>query len=186
VVEQIVRPTGLLDPEVEVRPTRNQIEDLIREIKERKRRGERCLVLTTTKRLAEEVADYLSERNIKATYMHSELDALERARVVRELREGAVDVVVGVNLLREGLDLPEVSLVAILEADREGFLRSYTSLIQTIGRAARNANGKAILYADRVTDSMRKAIEETNRREARDNSEKRVQTRQGAAGSGRA
>ncbi len=164
VVEQIVRPTGLLDPEVEVRPTRNQLEDLLREIQERKKRGERALVLTTTKRLAEEVADYLSERKVKATYMHSELDAIERARIVRELREGSLDVVVGVNLLREGLDLPEVSLVAILEADKEGFLRSYTSLIQTIGRAARNVNGKAILYADRITRSMRKAIEETNRR----------------------
>ncbi len=164
VVEQIVRPTGLLDPEVEVRPTQGQLEDLIREIKKRKERNERALVLTTTKRLAEEVADYLTERGIKATYMHSELDAIERAKVVKDLRSGEVDVVVGVNLLREGLDLPEVSLVAILEADKEGFLRSYTSLIQTIGRAARNANGKAILYADRVTESMRRAIEETNRR----------------------
>ncbi|EDP75533.1 excinuclease ABC subunit UvrB [Hydrogenivirga sp. 128-5-R1-1] len=164
VVEQIVRPTGLVDPEVEVRPTRNQLEDLIREIQERVRRDERALVLTTTKRLAEEVADYLTERKIKATYMHSELDAIERARIVKELREGSVHVVVGVNLLREGLDLPEVSLVAILEADKEGFLRSYTSLIQTIGRAARNVNGKAILYADRITKSMERAIEETNRR----------------------
>ncbi len=164
VVEQIVRPTGLLDPEIEVRPTRNQLEDLIKEIKERKKRGERALVLTTTKRLAEEVADYLTERGIKATYMHSDLDAIERAKIVRDLREGAVDVVVGVNLLREGLDLPEVSLVAVLEADKEGFLRSHTSLIQTIGRAARNVNGKAILYADRITESMKKAIEETNRR----------------------
>lgn len=164
IVEQIVRPTGLLDPEVEVRPTKNQLEDLIKEIQERKRRNERALVLTTTKRLAEEVADYLTERKIKATYMHSDLDAIERARIVRELREGSVDVVVGVNLLREGLDLPEVSLVAILEADKEGFLRSYTSLIQTIGRAARNVNGKAILYADRITNSMKRAIEETNRR----------------------
>ncbi|WP_457600880.1 excinuclease ABC subunit UvrB [Hydrogenivirga sp.] len=164
VVEQIVRPTGLVDPEVEVRPTRNQLEDLVREIQERVRRDERALVLTTTKRLAEEVADYLTERRIKATYMHSELDAIERARIVKELREGVVHVVVGVNLLREGLDLPEVSLVAILEADKEGFLRSYTSLIQTIGRAARNVNGKAILYADRITKSMERAIEETNRR----------------------
>ncbi|MEJ5338856.1 MAG: excinuclease ABC subunit UvrB [Aquificaceae bacterium] len=163
-VEQIVRPTGLLDPVVEVRPTRNQIEDLIREIGERRKRKERALVLTTTKRLAEEVAEYLNERGIKAKYMHSDLDAIERAKVVKELREGAVEVIVGVNLLREGLDLPEVSLVAILEADKEGFLRSYTSLIQTIGRAARNINGKAILYADRVTESMRRAIEETNRR----------------------
>ena len=164
VVEQIVRPTGLVDPEVEIRPTRNQLEDLIREIQERVRRNERALVLTTTKRLAEEVADYLTERKIKATYMHSELDAIERARIVKELREGTVHVVVGVNLLREGLDLPEVSLVAILEADKEGFLRSYTSLIQTIGRSARNVNGKAILYADRITKSMERAIEETNRR----------------------
>ncbi len=164
VVEQIVRPTGLLDPEVEIRPTRNQLEDLIREVKERRKRGERSLILTTTKRLAEDVADYLTERGVKATYMHSELDAIERAKVVKELREGVVDAVVGVNLLREGLDLPEVSLVAILEADKEGFLRSYTALIQTIGRAARNVNGKAILYADRVTESMRRAVEETERR----------------------
>ena len=164
VVEQIARPTGLLDPEVEVRPTRNQIEDLIKEIRERKRRNERAIVLTTTKRLAEEVSDYLLERGIKAKYMHSDLDAIERAKIVKELREGTIDVVVGVNLLREGLDLPEVSLVAILEADKEGFLRSYTSLIQTIGRAARNENGKAILYADRITESIRRAIEETERR----------------------
>ncbi len=164
IVEQIVRPTGLLDPVVEVRPTRNQLEDLIREIQERKKRKERALVLTTTKRLAEEVSDYLNERGIKAKYLHSDLDAIERAKVVKELREGTVEVIVGVNLLREGLDLPEVSLVAILEADKEGFLRSYTSLIQTIGRAARNLNGKAILYADRITESMRRAIEETNRR----------------------
>ncbi|MCX8164170.1 MAG: helicase-related protein, partial [Aquificaceae bacterium] len=164
IVEQIVRPTGLLDPVVEVRPTRNQLEDLIREIQDRRKRKERALVLTTTKRLAEEVSEYLNERGIKAKYMHSDLDAIERAKVVRELREGTVEVIVGVNLLREGLDLPEVSLVAILEADKEGFLRSYTSLIQTIGRAARNINGKAILYADRMTESMKRAIEETNRR----------------------
>ncbi|WPM32350.1 excinuclease ABC subunit UvrB [Hydrogenobacter sp. T-2] len=164
IVEQIVRPTGLLDPVVEVRPTRNQLEDLIREIQERKKRKERALVLTTTKRLAEEVSEYLNERGIKAKYLHSDLDAIERAKVVKELREGTVEVIVGVNLLREGLDLPEVSLVAILEADKEGFLRSYTSLIQTIGRSARNINGKAILYADRITESMRRAIEETNRR----------------------
>ena len=164
IVEQIVRPTGLLDPIVEVRPTRNQIEDLIREIQERKKQGERALVLTTTKRLAEEVADYLKERGIKAKYMHSDLDAIERAKIVKELREGSIEAIVGVNLLREGLDLPEVSLVAILEADKEGFLRSYASLIQTIGRAARNVRGKAILYADRITESMKRAIEETNRR----------------------
>jgi excinuclease ABC subunit B len=164
VVEQIVRPTGLVDPQIEVRPKRNQLEDLVREIKERKRRNERAIVLTTTKRLAEDVSDYLTDRKIKAKYLHSELDAIERARIVKELREGSIDVVVGVNLLREGLDMPEVSLVAILEADKEGFLRSFTSLIQTIGRAARNVNGKAILYADRITNSMRRAIEETNRR----------------------
>ncbi len=164
IVEQIVRPTGLLDPVVEVRPTKNQLEDLIKEIQERKKRKERALVLTTTKRLAEEVSEYLNERGIKAKYMHSDLDAIERAKVVKELREGSIDVIVGVNLLREGLDLPEVSLVAVLEADKEGFLRSYTSLIQIIGRAARNVNGKAILYADRITESMKKAIEETNRR----------------------
>ncbi len=164
IVEQIVRPTGLLDPVVEVRPTKNQLEDLIREIQERRKRSERALVLTTTKRLAEEVSEYLNERGIRAKYLHSDLDAIERARVVKELREGTVEVIVGVNLLREGLDLPEVSLVAILEADKEGFLRSYTSLIQIIGRAARNINGKAILYADRITESMRRAIEETNRR----------------------
>lgn len=164
IVEQIVRPTGLLDPVVEVRPTKNQLEDLIREIQERRKRSERALVLTTTKRLAEEVSEYLNERGIRAKYLHSDLDAIERAKVVKELREGTVEVIVGVNLLREGLDLPEVSLVAILEADKEGFLRSYTSLIQIIGRAARNINGKAILYADRITESMRRAIEETNRR----------------------
>jgi len=167
VVEQIVRPTGLLDPQVEVRPTKNQLEDLIGEIRERINRGERALVLTITKRLAEEVADYLLERGIRASYLHSELDTIKRAKLIKELREGKVHVVVGVNLLREGLDLPEVSLVAILEADREGFLRSYTSLIQTIGRAARNVNGKAILYADRMTEAMKRAIEETSRRRKR-------------------
>ncbi|HID79629.1 MAG TPA: hypothetical protein EYH48_05870 [Aquifex aeolicus] len=164
IVEQIVRPTGICDPEVEVRPTENQLQDLIGEITSRKKRGERALVLTTTKRLAEEVADYLTQRGIKAKYLHSDLNAIERAKVIKELREGVIDAIVGVNLLREGLDLPEVSLVAILEADKEGFLRSYRSLIQIIGRAARNVNGKAILYADRITPSMQKAIEETDRR----------------------
>lgn len=164
IVEQIVRPTGLLDPIVEVRPTKNQLEDLIKEIQTLKKSSCRALVLTTTKRLAEDVADYLTQRKIKASYMHSDLDAIERAKVIKELREGKIDVIVGVNLLREGLDMPEVCLVAILEADKEGFLRSTTSLIQTIGRAARNVNGKAILYADRITPSMQKAIEETNRR----------------------
>jgi excinuclease ABC subunit B len=157
-VEQIVRPTGIPDPEVEVRPTENQLEDVIAEIKTRKKRGERALVLVTTKRLAEEVADYLSERGIRAKYLHSDLNAIERAKIIKELREGKIDAIVGINLLREGLDLPEVSLVAILEADKEGFLRSYRSLIQIIGRAARNVNGKAILYADRITPSMEKAI----------------------------
>ena len=164
VVEQIVRPTGIPDPEVEVRPTENQLKDLIGEIRARAERGERALVLTTTKRLAEEVADYLTERGIRAKYLHSDLNAIERAKVIKELREGRIDAIVGVNLLREGLDLPEVSLVAILEADKEGFLRSYRSLIQIIGRAARHVNGKAILYADRITPSMERAIEETNRR----------------------
>ncbi len=164
VVEQIVRPTGLLDPIVEVRPTKGQLENLVMEVQRVKERREKALVLTTTKRLAEDVAEYLSERNIKAKYMHSDLDAIERAKIVKEVREGSIDVIVGVNLLREGLDMPEVSLVAILEADKEGFLRSTTSLIQTIGRCARNVNGRAILYADRMTQSMKKAIEETNRR----------------------
>ena len=164
VVEQIVRPTGLLDPEIEVRPTKGQLENLTMEIQKVRERREKALVLTTTKRLAEDVAEYLNERKIKAKYMHSELDAIERAKVVKELREGSIDAIVGVNLLREGLDLPEVSLVAILEADKEGFLRSTTSLIQTIGRCARNVNGKAILYADKITESMKRAIEETKRR----------------------
>ncbi len=164
VVEQIVRPTGLLDPIVEVRPTKGQLENLVWEIQKVKERKEKAIVLTTTKRLAEDVAEYFNERQIKAKYMHSELDAIERAKIVKELREGFIDVIVGVNLLREGLDLPEVSLVAILEADKEGFLRSTTSLIQIIGRCARNVNGKAILYADNITQSMKKAIEETNRR----------------------
>ena len=164
IVEQIVRPTGVLDPEIEVRPTTNQLEDLIKEILKVKARNERAIVLTTTKRLSEDVADYLTERRIKAKYLHSDLDAIERAKAIKELREGSIDVIVGVNLLREGIDMPEVSLVAILEADKEGFLRSTTSLIQTIGRVARNINGKAILYADRITESMKKAIDETNRR----------------------
>ncbi len=164
IVEQIVRPTGIPDPEVEVRPTENQLTDLIGEIKFRAERGERTLVLTTTKRLAEEVAEFLNERGVRAKYLHSDLNALKRAKIIKELREGKIDAIVGVNLLREGLDLPEVSLVAVLEADKEGFLRSYRSLIQIIGRAARHPRGKAILYADRITPSMRKAIEETERR----------------------
>ncbi len=164
VVEQIVRPTGIVDPEVEVRPTENQIDDILNEIQRRVQRDERVLITTTTKKTAEELADFLTQAGIKARYLHSELDAIERIEVLRELRLGEIDVVVGVNLLREGLDLPEVSLVIITDADKRGFLRSYTALIQTIGRAARNAAGKVILYADEITDAMRKAIEETERR----------------------
>ncbi len=164
VVEQIVRPTGIVDPEVEVRPTENQIDDILNEIQRRVWRDERVLITTTTKKTAEELADFLTQAGIKARYLHSELDAIERIEVLRELRLGEIDVVVGVNLLREGLDLPEVSLVIITDADKRGFLRSYTALIQTIGRAARNAAGKVLLYADEITDAMRKAIEETERR----------------------
>ncbi len=164
VVEQIIRPTGLVDPEVIVRPTKGQIDDLVAEIRARVRRGERALVTTLTKRMAEELADYLAEVGIKVHYLHSEIETLERVEILRDLRLGRYDVVVGINLLREGLDLPEVSLVAILDADKEGFLRSEASLIQTIGRAARHVNGQVILYADTVTASMQKAIDETNRR----------------------
>jgi excinuclease ABC subunit B len=164
VVEQIVRPTGIPDPVVEVRPTENMMDDLLGEIRKTIERGERVLITTITKRSAEEVSDYLREMNIKAGYLHSELDAIERVKILRDLRLGNIDVLVGVNLLREGLDLPEVSLVAITDADKAGFLRSYTALIQTIGRAARNSAGKVILYADEITDAMKKAIEETERR----------------------
>lgn len=164
VVEQIIRPTGLVDPEVEIRPVKNQIDDLIAEIRLRAKHKERCLVTTLTKRMAEDLAEYLSNINIRVRYIHSEVDALERVEILRDLRLGNFDVLVGVNLLREGLDLPEVSLVAILDADKEGFLRSERSLIQTAGRTARNINGKVILYADVVTDSMQRMIEETNRR----------------------
>jgi len=164
VVEQIIRPTGLVDPEVEVRPTKNQVDDLISEIIKVKQRGERALVTVLTKKTAELLSEHLTELGIKALYLHSELDAIERVEVLKKLRRGDVDVVVGVNLLREGLDLPEVSLVAIMDADVEGFLRSETTLIQIIGRTARNVNGKVIMYADRITDSMKRAIEETNRR----------------------
>lgn len=164
VVEQIVRPTGIPDPVIEVRPTENMMDDLLGEIRKTIGRGERVLITTITKRSAEEVADYLREMNIKAGYLHSELDAIERVKILRDLRLGNIDVLVGVNLLREGLDLPEVSLVAITDADKAGFLRSYTALIQTIGRAARNSAGKVILYADEITDAMKKAIEETERR----------------------
>jgi excinuclease ABC, B subunit len=164
VIEQIIRPTGLLDPEVEVRPVRGQIDDLLNEVRIRAERNERVLVTTLTKKMAESLSEYFSEVGVRVTYLHSDIDTLERIKILRDLRRGEFDVLVGINLLREGLDLPEVSLVAILDADKEGFLRSERSLIQTIGRAARNAGGKAILYADKITDSMRRAIEETSRR----------------------
>ncbi|GBD13236.1 UvrABC system protein B [bacterium HR24] len=164
VVEQLVRPTGIPDPEVEVRPTRGQIDDLLHEIRQRVERGERALVTTLTKKMAENLADYLQEMGIKTHYLHSEIETLERVEILRDLRLGVYDVVVGINLLREGLDLPEVSLVAILDADKEGYLRSEWALIQTMGRAARHVNGKVIMYADTITESMRKAIDETERR----------------------
>ncbi|MCC6454662.1 MAG: excinuclease ABC subunit UvrB [Caldilineaceae bacterium] len=164
VVEQVIRPTGLIDPVVEVRPTKGQIDDLLKEIRMRTSQGQRALVTTLTKRMAEDLTEYLAELNIKVQYLHSDIHTIERVEILRDLRLGVYDVVVGINLLREGLDLPEVSLVAVLDADKEGFLRSGNALIQTIGRAARHIEGKAILYADRVTDSMRVAIDETNRR----------------------
>jgi excinuclease ABC subunit B len=164
VVEQIIRPTGLVDPEVMIRPTKGQIDDLLHEIRERALREQRVLVTTLTKKMAEDLTDYLLEMGVRARYMHSEIDTLERVQIMRELRLGDFDVLVGINLLREGLDLPEVSLVAILDADKEGFLRSETSLIQIIGRAARNVDGQVVMYADDVTDSMQRAINETNRR----------------------
>lgn len=164
VVEQIIRPTGLVDPEVEVRPIKGQVDDLLNEIRLRVDKGERVLITTLTKRMAEDLAEYYSEVGVRCRYLHSEVSTLDRIKILRDLRRGEFDVLIGVNLLREGLDLPEVSLVAILDADKEGFLRSTGSLIQTIGRAARNVNGKAILYADVITDSMRRAIDETNRR----------------------
>lgn len=164
IVEQIIRPTGLLDPVVEVRPSKGQVDDLYSEIKKRVEKGERVLVTTLTKRMAEDLADYLLELGVKVHYLHSEVETLERVGILRDLRLGIFDVIVGINLLREGLDLPEVSMVAILDADKEGFLRSATALIQTIGRAARNVNGKVIMYADKMTDAMNKAIDETNRR----------------------
>jgi len=164
VAEQVIRPTGLLDPTVEIKPTKGQVDDLLDRIKTRTSRGERCLVTTLTKRMAEQLADYLIEMGIKTHYLHSEVETLERVEILRDLRLGVYDVVVGINLLREGLDLPEVSLVAILDADKEGFLRSEGALIQTMGRAARHLDGHVIMYADTMTDSMRRAIEETNRR----------------------
>jgi len=166
VVEQIIRPTGLVDPPVEVRPVKGQIDDLLHEIRQRVSKGERVLVTTLTKRMAEDLAEYYSEVGVKCRYMHSEIETLERVKILRDLRKGEFDVLIGINLLREGLDLPEVSLVAVLDADKEGFLRSSGSLIQTIGRCARNLNGRAVLYADNMTDSMQKAMDETNRRRA--------------------
>src|SRR5437773_2759540 len=166
VVEQIIRPTGLIDPEVEVRAVKGQIDDLLHEIRDRAERKERVLVTTLTKRMAEDLAEYYAEVGVRCRYLHSEIETLERVKILRDLRRGEYDVLIGINLLREGLDLPEVSLVAILDADKEGFLRSAGSLIQTMGRCARNLHGRAILYADKMTDSMRKAIDETNRRRA--------------------
>ena len=163
-VEQVIRPTGLTDPIIDVKPTDGQIDDLLYQIKVRVDRGERCIVTTLTKRMSEELADYLREMGIRTHYLHSEIDTLERSEILRDLRLGVYDVIVGINLLREGLDLPEVSLVAILDADKEGYLRSTTSLVQTIGRAARHVDGHVIMYADRVTDSMKRAIDETERR----------------------
>jgi excinuclease ABC subunit B len=164
VVEQIIRPTGLVDPVLEVRPVRGQVDDLLEEIRQRVARRERVLVTTLTKRMAEDLTQYYQELGVRVRYLHSDIDTLERVQILRDLRRGEFDVLIGINLLREGLDLPEVSLVAILDADKEGFLRSGGSLIQTVGRAARNVNGKAIMYADTVTESMRLAINETERR----------------------
>jgi excinuclease ABC subunit B len=167
VVEMIIRPTGLVDPEVEVRPTRHQVDDLMDEIRKRASADERVLVTTLTKKMAEDLTDYLLENGIKVRYLHSEIETLERIAILRDLRKGEFDVLVGINLLREGLDLPEVSLVGILDADKEGYLRSGTSLIQTIGRAARNVEGRVIMYADVMTESMARALGETKRRRER-------------------
>jgi excinuclease ABC subunit B len=167
VVEQIIRPTGLVDPEIEVRPVKGQVDDLLHEIRIREKRRERVLVTTLTKRMAEDLTEYYREVGVRCRYMHSEIETLERIRILRDLRRGEFDALIGINLLREGLDLPEVSLVAVLDADKEGFLRSRDSLIQTIGRAARNVEGRAILYADVMTVSMQSAINETNRRRER-------------------
>src|SRR6202161_2431320 len=166
-VEQVIRPTGLIDPEIEIRPVKGQVDDLLEEIRVRAERNERVLVTTLTKRMSEDLAEYFTETGVRCRYMHSEIDTLERVRILRDLRRGEFDVLIGINLLREGLDLPEVSLVAILDADKEGFLRSATSLIQTIGRCARHLEARAILYADTMTDSMRQAIGETDRRRAK-------------------
>ena len=166
VVEQIIRPTGLMDPRVEVRAARNQVDDLLAEIRTRAAAGDRVLVTTLTKKMAEDLTDYYQDVGVKVRYIHSDIETIERVEIIRDLRKGLADVLVGINLLREGLDIPEVSLVGVLDADKEGFLRSARSLIQTIGRAARNVNGTVILYADTVTDSMRRAIDETDRRRA--------------------
>jgi excinuclease ABC subunit B len=174
VIEQVVRPTGLVDPELEVRPAGSQVDDLLSEINRRVALGDRVLVTTLTKRMAEDLTEYLGEHGVKVRYLHSDIDTVERVEIIRDLRLGEFDVLVGINLLREGLDMPEVSLVAILDADKEGFLRSERSLIQTIGRAARNVNGKAILYADKITGSMQRAIGETERRRARQASYNKV------------
>jgi excinuclease ABC subunit B len=164
IVEQVVRPTGLVDPEIVVKPTKGQIDDLIEQINKRVTNGDRVLVTTLTKKMSEDLTDYLLELGVKVRYLHSEVDTIERIEILRDLRLGEFDVLIGINLLREGLDLPEVSLVAILDADKEGFLRSETALVQTIGRAARNVDGQVIMYADKITDSMQRAISETNRR----------------------
>ncbi|MEC9255451.1 MAG: helicase-related protein, partial [Pseudomonadota bacterium] len=164
VVEQVVRPTGLVDPEIEIRPATGQVDDSLHEIHQRVEKGERILITVLTKRMAEDLTEFLHEQQVRVRYLHSDIDTVERVEIIRDLRLGEFDVLVGINLLREGLDIPEVSLVAIFDADKEGFLRSERSLIQTIGRAARNLNGKAILYADRVTDSMQRAMDETDRR----------------------
>ena len=164
IIDQLIRPTGLLDPIIDVRPSLNQIDDLMEEIQQRVEKNERVLVTTLTKRMAEELTDYLAKLGVKCNYIHSDVDTLDRVQIMEDLRRGIYDVLVGVNLLREGLDLPEVSLVAILDADKEGFLRSHRSLTQTAGRAARNLNGRVIMYADKMTDSMAKTISETNRR----------------------
>jgi excinuclease ABC subunit B len=164
IAEQVIRPTGIVDPKIQILPSENQVKDLIIRINERISKGERVLVTTMTKRMAEELSNYLSEKKIKASYLHSDIDTLERTNILDDLRRGNYDVLIGINLLREGLDLPEVTLVAILDADKEGFLRSKTSLIQTMGRAARHVNGEVIMYADTVTKSMRNAIDEVERR----------------------
>jgi excinuclease ABC subunit B len=164
IVEQVIRPTGLMDPEVEVRPVAEQVDDLLEEIRRRVERHERVLVTTLTKRMAEDLTEYYEEVGVRVRYLHADIETIERSAILRDLRKGEFDVLVGINLLREGLDLPEVSLVAILDADKEGYLRSATSLVQTIGRAARNVNGRVIMYADRITESMRVALDETARR----------------------